>query len=196
MARRGNKHKKPATSTLIVRVNAGDPALLHMFAVNLLDLQNFFKFSMSAPIIKPIKLDEYASKQSKYQHAATPPTRSLILAPSGSGKTVLLQNMILDIYRDCFSREYIFSLSIDVDMTWNPVKEYLARNLKQDEKKEKHLFDSYQPAELERIIETQHKVTQFMKDNKMKNIYQVLIFIDDFADDPSFTRNSKLLHSL
>ena len=58
------------------------------------------------------------------------------------------------------------------------------------------MFDSYQPAELERIIETQHKVAQFMKDNKMKNIYQILITIDDFADDPSFTRNSKLPHTL
>ena len=151
---------------------------------------------MSTPNIKPIKLDEYTSKQSKYEHVAQLPTRSLVLAPSGGGKTVLLQNMILDIHRDCFSRIYIFSPSIDVDMTWEPVKEYLARNLKQDEKKEKYLFDSYQPAELEIIIETQHKVAQFMKDNKMKNIYQILIIIDDFADDPSFTRNSKLLHTL
>jgi len=151
---------------------------------------------MSAPKIKPIKFDEFSSSQSKYEHAAQLPTRSLILAPSGGGKTVLLQNMILDIYRNCFSRVYIFSRSIDVDMTWEPVKEYLARNLKQDEKKKKYLFDSYPPAELERIIDTQHRVVEFMKDNQMKNIYQILIIIHDFADDPSFTRNSKLLHSL
>jgi hypothetical protein len=35
-----------------------------------------------------------------------------------------------------------------------------------------------------------------MKDNQMKRIYQILLIIDDFADDPSFTRNSKLLHTL
>jgi hypothetical protein len=104
--------------------------------------------------------------------------------------------MVLDINRDCFSRLYIFSPSIDVDMTWNPVKEYLANNLKQDEKKEKYLFDSYQPAELERIIDTQHSVVEFMKHTKMKQIYQILVISVDFADDPSFTRNSKLLHSL
>ena len=151
---------------------------------------------MSAPNIKPIKMEEFSSTQSKYEHAAQLPTRSLVLAPSGGGKTILLQNMVLDIYRDCFSRIYIFSPSIDVDMTWNPVKEYLANNLKQDEKKEKYLFDSYQPAELERIIDTQHSVVEFMKHNKMKQIYQILVIIDDFADDPSYTRNSKLLHSL
>jgi hypothetical protein len=43
-------------------------------------------------------------------------------------------------------------------MTWEPVKEYLSRNLKQDEKKERYLFDSYAPAELTRIIDTQRKV--------------------------------------
>jgi Poxvirus A32 protein len=151
---------------------------------------------MSTPKIKPIKLDEYTSSQSKYGHCAKLPTRSLILAPSGGGKTVLLQNMILDIYRDCFSRVYIFSPSIDVDVTWEPVKDYLAKNLKQDEKKEQYLFDNYDPVQLERIYDTQYKVAQFMKHNKMKNVYQILIVIDDFADDPSFTRNSKLLHRL
>ena len=30
----------------------------------------------------------------------------------------------------------------------------------------------------------------------MKTVIQILIIIDDFADDPSSTRNSKLLHSL
>lgn len=151
---------------------------------------------MSVPKIKPIRTFEYESKQSAYAHSGKLPTRSLVLGPSGGGKTVLLQSMVLDIYRDCFSRIYIFSPSIDVDQTWEPVKEYLAQNLKQDEKKEKYLFDSYQPTELERIIETQYKVVDFMKHNKMKSIYQILIIIDDFADDPSFTRNSQLLWSL
>jgi hypothetical protein len=151
---------------------------------------------MSTPSIKPIKVPDFESKQSKYEFCAALPTRSLILAPSGGGKTVLLQNMILDIYKGCFSRIYIFSPSIDVDHTWNPVKDYLKHELKQDERKEKYLFDSYQPGELIKIIQTQHKIIDFMKHNKMKKVFQILIIIDDFADDPSFTRNSQLLHSL
>ena len=35
-----------------------------------------------------------------------------------------------------------------------------------------------------------------MKDNQMKRIYHILLIIDDFADDPSFTRYSTLLHTL
>jgi hypothetical protein len=52
---------------------------------------------MTTPSIKPIKIPELESKQSKYKFSGSLPTRSLILAPSGGGKTVLLQNMILDI---------------------------------------------------------------------------------------------------
>ena len=35
-----------------------------------------------------------------------------------------------------------------------------------------------------------------MKEHKHNTIFQILIIIDDFADSPDFTRNSKLLHQL
>ena len=61
-----------------------------------------------APTISPIKRIEYECKQSKYgDHVPKLPTRSMIFSPSGGGKTVLLQNLILDIYRGCFNRIYI-----------------------------------------------------------------------------------------
>ena len=75
--------------------------------------------------IEPIKLKEFEVKQSKFDVAPKIPFRSVILGPSGSGKTVLLQNMILNIYKNCFSRIYIFSPSIDVDITWEPVNNIL-----------------------------------------------------------------------
>ena len=56
-----------------------------------------------APEIKPIKHIEYKCEQSKYEHVPQLPMRAMILAPSSGGKTVLLQNMILDIYRGCFN---------------------------------------------------------------------------------------------
>ena len=45
------------------------------------------------------------------------PMRSMLVGPSGSGKTVLLTSMILDIYKGCFSRIYVWSPSIEVDKT-------------------------------------------------------------------------------
>jgi len=35
-----------------------------------------------------------------------------------------------------------------------------------------------------------------MKQQKLKKMYNILVIIDDYADDPKFCRHSKLLHSL
>ena len=42
----------------------------------------------------------------------------------------------------------------------------------------------------------QHKVIDYLKSQGSTKMLQILIVIDNFADDPSFTRNSKLLHQL
>ena len=49
--------------------------------------------------------------------------RSLIIGPSASGKTYLLNKLITHIYKDCFERVYIFSQSIKLDRTYDPIKE-------------------------------------------------------------------------
>jgi hypothetical protein len=116
--------------------------------------------------------------------------------PSGGGKTILIQNMILDIYKNCFSRVYIFSPSVKVDAAWTPVIEYLTKQLKQDDNKERFLFDSYDENAMRHIIDTQHKLIAHMKANKMNKLFQILLVIDDFADDRRLVRNSQLLHSL
>ena len=77
---------------------------------------------MTTPKIQPISVQAHTVKQSKYEVCGKLPIRSVIPGPNGSGKTVLLRKMILDIYRDCFSRIYIFSPSIEVDQTWQPAK--------------------------------------------------------------------------
>ena len=149
------------------------------------------------PQITPIKLTDFQTRQSKYKMVGKLPTRALLVGPSGSGKGVLLSNMILDIYRDCFSRIFIFSPSIHVDHTWRPVKDYIKKQLKvEDTEKEPIYFSEYDPAALEDIISTQHKITKYMKDRGDTKIYQILIVIDDFADDEKFSKHSKLLNSL
>jgi ABC-type cobalamin/Fe3+-siderophores transport system ATPase subunit len=125
------------------------------------------------------------------------PFRSVILGPSGSGKTILLQNMILDIYRGCFARIYIFSPSIDVDTTWLPVKKYIESDMKVKHTDEEPIyFDHYDPEALHKIIDTQHKVIDYMKKKNIKKLYSILVVVDDFADSPEISRHSKILHGL
>ena len=47
------------------------------------------------------------------------PARMLCVASSTGGKTVLIQNLILKIYRNSFERICIFSPTVNVDDTWN-----------------------------------------------------------------------------
>ena len=129
---------------------------------------------MDVPKIEPINVKQYEVKQSKYSMTPTILFRSIILGPSGSGKTILLQNMILDIYRGCFSRIYIFSPSIDVDSTWIPVKKYIKDEMKvEDDEKDPIYFSEYDPEKLHHIIQTQSKVTDYIKSKRKKRTCSV-----------------------
>ena len=151
---------------------------------------------MTTPTLKPIQLKEHTCTQGHYGYIVPKlPMRSMLVGPSGSGKTVLLINMILDIYKGCVSRIYIWSPSFEVVNTWKPVKDYVRDHSKPNDG-EKCYFDSYDPAELEQVINTQKKVIDYQKEQKHKYLYQVPTVIDDFADQPDFTRKSTLLHQL
>ena len=151
---------------------------------------------MTTPSLKPIELTYHTCTQGHYGDIVPKlPMRSMLVGPSGSGKTVLLTNMTHDIYKGCFSRIYIWSPSIEVDNTWEPVKDYIRDHIKPSDR-ENCYFDSYDPAELEQVINTQKKVIDYQKEQKHNDLYQTLIVIDDFADDTIFTRKSQLLHQL
>ncbi len=108
-----------------------------------------------SPDIKPIDLAEYSCKQSKHAHVPKVPLRMILFAPSGSGKTVLLSNLILNIHRGCFERIFVFNLSIDIDKTLEPVKKHQSHDMKAIEKtKKKSHVNHYAPADLEDIIDT------------------------------------------
>ena len=151
---------------------------------------------MAAPNIKPIKERLWDVPESRYPQCAALPLRSIILGPSGSGKGVLLQSLILDVYRDAFERIYVFSPSIDVDSAWLPVKKYCREDRRMGNE-ETLFFSEYNPDTLREIIDTQRQVIEYQKGAGHKRpLFQILIVVDDHADDPSFSRHSKLLHSL
>ena len=122
----------------------------------------------NTPKVEPIHVQEFTVKQSKYDVCGK------LLGPSGSGKTVLLQNMILDIYRDCFSRIFIFSPSREVDATWKPVKQYIEKHMKVSHTAEEPMyFDHYEPEALANILDTQHKITNFVKKRGDTKLVQI-----------------------
>ena len=49
---------------------------------------------------------------------------------------------------------------------------------------------------LNKLLKEHSKKLQITKKEKHKDLYQIPIVIDDFADDTNFTRKSQLLHQL
>ena len=149
------------------------------------------------PIRKPTNITEYEFKQSRYEHVPKLPFRSIIVASSSGGKTVLVQNLIFNVYRNSFARIFLFSPSVHNDPTFTEVKQvYIRDELHVDDEKEQICFDNYNPADLENVIERQKNIISYMKSKKIKKLHSKLIVIDDHADDQTFVRYSKLLHRL
>ena len=54
----------------------------------------------------------------------------------------------------------------------------------------------YDSDALQEMLDTQHKETEHTNNKNSKTYVHIFSIIDDFADDPIFTRQSKLLNSL
>ena len=150
----------------------------------------------SAPIIEPINVRQYEFKQSDFEMADKLPFRSIVVSASQGGKGILIQNLVLKVYRGCFERIYIVSPTAHIDEAYREVIKYIEKDLKVDNKKEQFLFDEYDAPSLEKIIDTQHKVIEYQKKQGMKKLFSCLLIIDDFAEDKTFMRYSKILHGL
>ena len=146
--------------------------------------------------IRPHKVVEYTTGQGKHPILPPAPLRGIILAPSGSGKTVLLVSLLLDQYRGAFARIYVFSPSVNIDRTWDPVRTYVHKELGVDPDKEKCFFDEWDPEALKDILETQAAMVDFQKKHKYKKIHGIIVIVDDFADDPSVMHNSNNVLSM
>ena len=97
----------------------------------------------SAPIIEPINVRQYEFKKSDYEMAEKLPFRSIVVSASQGGKSILIQNLVLKVYRGCFERIYIVSPTAPIDEAYREVIKYIEKDLKVDNKKEQFLFDEY-----------------------------------------------------
>jgi hypothetical protein len=133
-------------------------------------------------------------RQSRHGHLPKLPARGILVAPSQQFKTTALTDMILRHYTDgrgksCFERIFVFSPSVDIDSSWGPVKEFVRVNMGVSDS-EKCFFHEFDHDALNKIVENQHKMTIAMKEKKgNKHLFNILICIDDFSDDPSVLHN-------
>ena len=114
--------------------------------------------------VKLFPTAEYTVKQPQDPAVCRTPSNGILCAPSASGKTVLLVSMILEQYRGCFERVYIMSNSIDMDPQWEPVKEYIRKDLGVNTDREQCWWDEWDEGALRQILAQQKRITQKSKE--------------------------------
>ena len=145
--------------------------------------------------VQPHKSKSYKFKQSKYDDVPTCPFRALCLGGSGAGKSLLIQNMICDVYDGVFDAGvHIFSASINVDDSWKKTKQWMESN---DMPVEKHCHESFSEEKLAEIIQEQKEVITYMKNKgKKSTLPQMLIVMDDLLDNKEAMKGSRSLEIL
>ena len=142
----------------------------------------------ATPQIKPIQEKIYENKQSKYKHLAKSgklPAIGCILAPTTGGKTTLIANLILDVYRGAFERIYVWSPTSKkgLDGTWDAVRKYVYGEMGTPEEEE-CFFQDFDGAQVQEIIDKQEKIVMHLKKQGSKKIFNIAFFFDDWADRP------------
>ena len=147
---------------------------------------------MSVPHIAPAKgTRSFEFKQSRYKNlAGMNVLRTVLCGNSGVGKGVLQQQLILDVFKGCFERVYLFSPTAHTDTNWEPVLKYIRKDLKVPEEEEV-FFDTFDVAAIEAIIDQQKRIISYEKAHNFKQLHQICILVDDMAGDEQVMRGKR-----
>ena len=143
--------------------------------------------------IAPLKgVRKFHSKQSAHEHMPEVPFRLIALGNSGSGKTLTLQNMLLNHYKGIFTEIYLWSPTSRLDMGWEPVFKFMARELGQN------VFETFKNEDLVRVIDTFSNKIRKLKERRSDHsqlLPSICLIADDVADDPAAVRNSNFVQA-
>ena len=107
------------------------------------------------------------------------PTSFLLAAPTASGKTMIILNILLRYYKDMFARIWMFSPSIKLDPQYAPLRKYLERMT--DQQKEPTMFEDLDQNVLGKMLDEQRTITEECRKRGFKPP-QVCVILDDLAD--------------
>ena len=111
---------------------------------------------------------------------------------------LILRHYTDGLGKSCFERVFVFSPSVDIDSSWDSVKEFVRDKLNV-RSEEKCFFHEFDHAALEKNVAEQHELTIALKAKKgNKQLFNILIVIDDFSDSPEVLHNQgkNMLNSL
>ncbi len=103
----------------------------------------------------------------------------LLAAPTASGKTQAILNIILKYYKGMFARVWIFCPSIHLDPQYKPLRDFLEKMT--DQKREPLMFEEFDAARVGKILEDQRAIVESCRKRKVKPP-QVCLILDDLGD--------------
>ena len=92
------------------------------------------------------------------------PTSFILAAPTASGKTMIILNILLRYYKDMFARIWFFSPSIKLDPQYAPLRKYLEKMSDQD--KEPLMFEDLDQQALGKILDDQKAICEECRKRK------------------------------
>ena len=107
------------------------------------------------------------------------PTSFLLAAPTASGKSQIILNLLLRYYKDQFARVWVFSPSIRLDPSYAPLRKYLEKM--SDHQKEPLYFEDLDQTALGKLLNDQRLIVESCRKRKVKPP-QVCVVVDDMAD--------------
>ena len=136
------------------------------------------------PTVEPLKEPSASFPQSATEILPKLPVRGLVLGPGSGGKSTMITRLIVDpqFYGGKFSRVYWISPSATVDEGLDPLRDYVKKI--QDQDKDPSFYDEFDPAIVQKILDRAKTVTQHLKESKQKRRFNVLLVLDDVADNP------------
>ena len=153
--------------------------------------------------IAPLRgVRKFHRKQSAHEHMPETPFRLIALGNSGSGKTLTLQNMLLNHYKGVFKAIYLWSPTARLDMGWEPVFRFMKRELGQNpeatDEKEQCVFENFRNDDLVRVINTFSAEIRKLKErrsDRSQELPSICLIADDVADQPEAVRQSNFVQA-
>jgi hypothetical protein len=135
-------------------------------------------------------LKRHEPKQWKFKQPPEPymrlPCSTIMLSPSGGGKTSTIVSLIVGPYARCFDSIHIFSPSVHVDSAWDTVKDFCKGN------DQCTFSDEWDVRQIEEILSKQKALIREQKAaRRSKPLSQILLVCDDWADDPAVVHRSE-----
>ena len=93
-----------------------------------------------------------------------------------------------------FLHIYVWSPSIHMDPVWQTVKDFAKKVLKQNE--EECFFQEFNPADLQGVIDKQQKLIESLKERGARTLPNILIVLDDIADNEQIARRGAAASAL